>query len=616
MTLICGITWRTIILYELVFDIETNGIEDWANLSDLKVIHCIAVGDVSTGEVDLYHGDDIIKGLQKMRLADRLIGHNIKRFDIPAIKKLYPSYTLGDCHVIDTMIAGRIFNPDVSRGDFTNRDMPPELRGRYSLKAWGYRLGLHKGDYGETTDWSEYTDEMGEYCKQDVLVNMKLWAVISETFNEDAHELEDRFDNIIRRQEKEGVTFDEDAAKRLHAELIGEKAEMEATLQEVFPPQEEPMKTPQYYYHKITKKQYKRKKDYTNKDTFNLIAGPLKVRKIPFNPGSRLQIANALKAMYGWQPTELTGDGRPRVDEAVLSSLDYPEAKILTRYLTIIKRLGQLSDGKEAWLKVVRDGKVHGRVNTIGTVSSRCSHSRPHLGQVPSLGSLWGKECRALFTPADGKVMVGCDMSGLELRCLAHYLAKWDGGEYASVIQEGDIHQFNADKMGVSRSTGKGIMYATLYGAGDVKIGSLIGGGKTEGRRMRNMLEEGIPALRRLKRAIATKLKSQHWLPAIDGRRLPIRSEHSALNLLLQSAGSILMKRATVIMHEDFHNDRLDVQQLMHVHDEVQLQTNKDEADDVGRTAVQAMRKAGEYYEFRCPLDGEYKIGRTWADTH
>ena len=212
--------------------------------------------------------------------------------------------------------------------------------------------------------------------------------------------------------------------------------------------------------------------------------------------------------------------------------------------------------------------------------------------------------------------MVGCDMSGLELRCLAHYLAKWDGGEYASVIQEGDIHQFNADKMGVARSTGKGIMYATLYGAGDVKIGSLIGGGKTEGRRMRNMLEEGIPALRRLKRAIANKLKSQDWLPAIDGRRLPIRSEHSALNLLLQSAGSILMKRATVIMHEDFHNDRLDVQQLMHVHDEVQLQTNQDEADDVGRTAVQAMRKAGEHYEFRCPLDGEYKIGRTWADTH
>ena len=603
-------------MYELVFDIETNAIEDWANLSDLKVIHCIAVGDMSTGEVDLYHGDDIIKGLQKMRLADRLIGHNIKRFDIPAIKKLYPAYTLGDSHVIDTMIAGRIFNPDVARGDFTNRDMPPELRGRYSLKAWGYRLGLHKGDYGETTDWSEYTDEMGEYCKQDVLVNMKLWSAISETFNEDAHELEDRFDNIIRRQEKEGVTFDEDAAKRLHAELIGEKAEMEATLQEVFPPQEEPMKTPQYYYHKVTKKQYKRKKDYTNKDTFNLIAGPRKVRKIPFNPGSRLQIANALKAMYGWKPTELTGDGRPRVDEAVLSSLDYPEAKVLTRYLTIIKRLGQLSDGKEAWLKVVRDGKVHGRVNTIGTVSSRCSHSRPNLGQVPSLGSLWGKECRALFTPADGKVMVGCDMSGLELRCLAHYLARWDDGEYASVIQEGDIHQFNADKMGVSRSTGKGIMYATLYGAGDVKIGSLVGGGKTEGRRMRNMLERGIPALKRLKNAIAKKLQSQEWLPAIDGRRLPIRSEHSALNLLLQSAGSILMKRATVIMHEDFHNDRLDVQQLMHVHDEVQLQTNQEEADDVGRTAVQAMRKAGEHYEFRCPLDGEYKIGSTWADTH
>ena len=214
---------------------------------------------------------------------------------------------------------------------------------------------------------------MGEYCKQDVLVNMKLWSAISETFNEDAHELEDRFDNIIRRQEKEGVTFDEDAAKRLHAELIGEKAEMEATLQEIFPPQEEPMKTPQYYYHKVTKQKYKRKKDYTNKDTFNLIAGPLKVRKIPFNPGSRLQIANALKAMYGWQPTELTGDGRPRVDEAVLSSLDYPEAKILTRYLTIIKRLGQLSDGKRGL-----------RLSVMARFMAESTPSAPYLQDAPT----------------------------------------------------------------------------------------------------------------------------------------------------------------------------------------------------------------------------------------
>jgi DNA polymerase I-like protein with 3'-5' exonuclease and polymerase domains len=205
-------------------------------------------------------------------------------------------------------------------------------------------------------------------------------------------------------------------------------------------------------------------------------------------------------------------------------------------------------------------------------------------------------------------------MSGLELRCLAHYLARYDKGEYASVIEQGDIHQFNADKMGVKRSTGKGIMYATLYGAGDLKIGSLVGGGKKDGRELRAMLEKGIPALKRLKNAIKKHLEKESWLPAIDGRRLPIRSEHSALNLLLQSAGSILMKRATVLMHDRFGS--MDVQQLMHIHDEVQLQAKESEADYVGQLAVHAMRESGEHYDFRCKITGEYKIGRNWSDTH
>jgi DNA polymerase I-like protein with 3'-5' exonuclease and polymerase domains len=181
---------------------------------------------------------------------------------------------------------------------------------------------------------------------------------------------------------------------------------------------------------------------------------------------------------------------------------------------------------------------------------------------------------------------------------------------------EGDIHQFNADKMGIERGPGKGVMYATLYGAGDVLVGKLVGGGRREGRTMRTMLEDGIPALKKLKSAIANRLQTQDWLPAIDGRKLPIRSEHSALNLLLQSAGSILMKRATIIMDESIKQNQLSANQIMHVHDEVQFEVLESEADDVGRIAVQAMREAGKPYEFRCPLDGEYKIGSNWAETH
>lgn len=607
-------------MHEVIFDIETNAITDWDSLSDLEVIHCIAIAD-GQGDVSLYsdeyeEGRQIEDAIDHLELADRLIGHNISRFDIRAIKKLYPDFDTSDCHIIDTLLAAKIMDPDVGRHDFRNKSMPPKLRGRHSLEAWGWRLGVLKGDYGHQTDWSEFTEEMGQYCIQDVKVTQELWRAISQTFNEDVYLLEEDFRQVILEQEAVGVAFDENAAFKLHAELIAEKAEIENKMQEIFPAQMEPMKTPEYYFDPEDGTRYTKKKDAPTKLHKKLVAGPLKVRFVPFNPGSRLQIANALKAMYGWKPTEMTGDGRPRVDEAVLSSLDYPEAKVLCRYLMITKRLGQLSDGKEAWIRLCKDGRIHGSMDTMGTVSSRCTHRRPNLAQVPSSGSPYGTECRELFIPTPGAVMVGCDMSGLELRCLAHYLAKWDGGEYARMIVEGDIHQFNADKMGVSRSAGKGIMYATLYGAGNAKIGALVGGTSREGRQLKEMLERGIPALKKLKNAIATRLKSQDWLHAIDGRRLPVRSEHAALNLLLQSCGSILMKKATVLMHEKFRASGLTVEQLMHVHDEVQFEALESEADHVGRIAVQSMREAGEAYEFRCPLDGEYRIGKNWAETH
>ena len=610
-------------MYELVFDIETNAIEDWDGLSDLKTIHCIAIGDPTEAEEEIMLFSDIYKEGQRvedavklLEKADRLIGHNIKRFDIPAIKKIFPSFNTDNCHIIDTILAAKIMEPDVSRIDWRNRNIPPNLRGRHSLEAWGYRLGVRKDDWGKQTDWSEYTDEMGDYCIQDVMVTRALWKEITKTFKEDVYCLEEDFREVILDQEAVGVTFDEDAAFKLHAELVGTKAKIEAGLQEIFPPQTEPMKTPQYYFDPDTDQRYARKKDAPVKLHKKLVAGPLKMRVVPFNPASRMQIAEALKQMYGWEPTELTGDGRARVDEAVLSSLEYPEAEVLAKYLMIIKRLGQLSDGKESWIRLCKDGRIHGRVDTMGTISSRCSHSRPNLAQVPSIGSPYGYACRDLFKPTRGSVMVGCDMSGLELRCLAHYLAKWDGGEYARIITEGDIHAYNAEKMGVDRSTGKGVMYATLYGAGDAKIGALLSGGRREGRTIRTLLESGIPALKRLKMAIANRLKTHDWLPAIDGRKLPIRSEHSALNLLLQSCGSILMKKATVLMNKDMMRMGLSAQQIMHVHDEVQFESLESEAEDVGRIAVHAMREAGESYALRCPLDGEYKIGHSWAETH
>ncbi len=606
----------------MIFDIETNAIFDWDELSDLEVIHCIAIADAThKSDVVVYSdsyndGYKIEDGLKRLCRADGLVGHNIDKFDIPAINKLYPKFKLERMPTVDTVLAGKIMQPDVMRADFQNRSMPARLRGKYSLESWGYRLGVLKGEYGKQTDWSEFTQEMADYCAQDVEVTLRLWLEIEKTFLSDVYLVERDFRDIILAQEQNGVAFDEDLAYKLHSELIEQKVKIEQALQEKFPPQEEVMKTPQYYIDPDSGEKYRVKVDAPYAVRKNLRSGPLKRKVIPFNPGSRLQIARALINLYGWKPKEVTGDGRPKVDESILSSLDYPEAQTLSMYLTICKRIGQLSDGKESWIRASKSGRIHGYVNTIGTISSRCSHSRPNLAQVPALGSLWGKECRELFRPSPGMVMVGCDMSGLELRCLAHYLARWDKGEYTNIILEGDIHQFNADKMGVSRGVGKGIMYATLYGAGDLLVGRLVGGGRREGRTMRSMLEEGIPALKKLKDAIANRLRTQDWLPAIDGRKLPIRSEHSALNLLLQSAGSILMKRATINMNDAIIQNGLVANQIMHVHDEVQFEAIESEANDVGRIAVQAMREAGKPYEFRCPLDGEYKVGKNWAETH
>tara|TARA_Y100001937_G_scaffold1078_1_gene1296 strand:- start:12870 stop:14696 length:1827 start_codon:yes stop_codon:yes gene_type:complete len=608
-------------MHELVFDIETNAIEDWDELSDLRVIHCIAIQEPRSDQVDVYsdsYGEDknLIHGLIRLGMADRIIGHNIDRFDLKAIKKFYPSFSFANCHSIDTLLASRIMSPDVVRTDCQDPEFPTKLRGRYSLEAWGHRLKFNKGDFGKQTDWSVFTPEMADYCAQDVRLNSKLWLEIRKTFVSEVYAMERDFRDILIKQEENGVVFDEEAAFKLHTELIGQKIDLEKKLTEIFPAQEEHMKTPQYYFDPSTDERYERKKDAPHAIKKVLKPGPLRKRVVPFNPGSRIQIANALIKMYDWKPSEFTGDGRPKVDETVLTKLKYPEAKVLSQYLMICKRIGQLSEGKESWIRSSREGRIHGHVQSIGTVSARCSHSRPNLAQVPALGSPFGSECRELFKPTPGMLMVGCDMSGLELRCLAHYLAKWDKGEYIKVIQEGDIHQFNADKMGVDRGVGKGIMYATLYGAGDAKIGQLVGGGRREGRHMRNMLESGIPALKMLKRAIKNRLKTQDWLPAIDGRRLPIRSDHAALNLLLQSAGSILMKQATIKMNRYIRQNKLQANQIMHVHDEVQFEAFESEAEDVGRIAVQSMREAGEPYEFRCPLDGEYKIGHSWADTH
>jgi DNA polymerase I-like protein with 3'-5' exonuclease and polymerase domains len=380
------------------------------------------------------------------------------------------------------------------------------------------------------------------------------------------------------------------------------------------------MKTPVDYIDPITNERYARKGLAPADAKKRLLNGELRVKKIPFNPGSRKQIADAFKEKYGWSPKEFTPEGRPKLNEEVLSKLSFPEAKLMVKYLTVSKRLGQVADGNESWLKAEVDGRIYGGVNPCGAVTSRCTHSRPNMAQVPRVGALWGKDCRSLFIAPEGCLLVGVDASGLELRCLAHYTYPFDDGGYTKEILEGDIHTANQKAAGLkNRDDAKTLIYAVCYGAGDYKIGQIVGGGRNEGRMLKSKFFSKIPALKKVKEGIAYRLKHQEYLTGIDGRKLNIRSPHSALNTLLQSAGAIAMKEATCILHRKFRSmgwGIADVQQVAHIHDEIQLQCRTEIADEVGKIAVESIKEAGQNLGFRCPLDGSYNTGINWAETH
>jgi len=610
-----------------IFDIETNGIEDFQGLTDLHTIHCLVIR--WPGEVSVFYGDKLGEGIDLLKCQDIIVGHNCISFDIPAIQKLWPDFKPSGA-VRDTLVMSRLAWSDQRNLDFQCEDFPKNLVGSHSLKAWGHRLGVHKGEYGG--GWDEMNDEMVEYCIRDTLVTQKLYELAEKrTGGTEAVLIEHDFQEIIAEQEKTGFAFDTIKAGELYANLVGKRTELKKTLSKSYPPQIERMKTPEYWVADLTT--YATKTAAKKAGHKVIVKGPLKTKTVPFNPDSRLQIAEFLMKKHDWAPSEFTPSGQPQVDEKTLKALDIPEAKALVKYLTLSKRIGQLAEGKEAWLRVERKGRIHGKVNSNGTVTGRCTHSRPNLSATPAVSAEWGQECRSLFVAGPNRVLVGVDLSGLELRCLAHYMAKWDKGAYADLIMKGDIHTANQEAAGLpTRDSAKTLIYALIYGGGPQKIGSIVSGGVREGRNLTNRFLDRMPSLRQLRQQVIGVSKSRKYLIGLDGRIVPIRSPHSALNSLLQSCGSILTKKATIFSYQKFRpwnacsladRGQVEVQQVAHVHDEIQYEcedkVNKNgvsTADRVGEASIQSIISAGEFFNLRCPLAGEYRIGKTWADTH
>ena len=595
----------------LIFDLETNGL-----LDDVTTVHCMVIKETDIDKVYTYTNKDIEIGLKKlqagMAAGDVIVGHNVIKYDIPVIQKLYPWFTFDKSNVMDTLVLARLVYANIKEHDVSlMRDgkLPKKNFGSHSLESWGYRLGEHKGDY--TGGWENFSQEMLDYCVQDIEVTHKLLdKLLAKEFSQESIDLEHQVAWLMAQQERNGFYFNEKAGSELYSVLVQRRGDLERELKDYFGSWT--VNLPDF----IPK---------VNNKTRGYEKGvPVKRTKvIEFNPSSRDHIADRLINLYGWKPVDFTEGGKPQVDEVVLEKLDYPPCKLLTEYLLVQKRISQLAEGTQAWLKLVKKGRIHGTVNTNGAVTGRATHAYPNISQVPSSSSPYGHDCRALFTVPTGWTLVGADASGLELRCLAHYMAKWDGGKYGQVLLNGDIHSENQKAAGLStRPQAKTFIYAFLYGAGDGKIGSVVNGTASDGRKLKSKFLRSLPALGRLVAAVQESSK-RGYLVGLDGRKIFVRSAHSALNTLLQGAGAIVCKKWLVILEEQLQQAGLrhgwdgDYCFCAWSHDEVQIACRTPEiAQQVATTATDCVRLAGEYYNFRCPTAGEYKIGTTWADTH
>ena len=613
----------------LFFDIETNAIEDWSNLSDLHTVHCLSIYDPTTPKMITYHGAGIQNGLQELAKADRIVGHNVIGFDLPALSKMY-SFHPPLIRVLDTMVMAKCIVADVRNDDFLRNNFDKSLIGSHSLKAWGLRLNkLTKLSYGEEDGaFDSYNDEMRKYCERDTIVTQILFDyLMQQNPSGEMLAIEHWFAFLMRLQEKKGFAFDIEKAEKLELKLASKRAELLDRLQKEFPAKTEEMKTPAGWevegYTAPTKAKLKLiLKDAGLKQSLANDAVKLgnKTKTILFNPGSRQQIAERLLDL-GYELPKEPDAKTPKVDEAVLRSIEHPFAEVLCDYLLVTKRLGQLAEGNQAWLKLEKNGRIHGRVNTNGAVTGRCTHQNPNVAQVPACRAEYGEECRELFKAGDGYKLVGCDAAGLELRMLAHYLAFYDGGEYAKTVIEGDIHSLNQKAAGLeTRDQAKTFIYAFLYGAGDAKIGEIVGGSAREGQMLKRKFLSNLPALKKLQEAVQRKVTHGGKLIGLDGRVLPVRSSHAALNMLLQSAGAVTMKVALVQL---FH--RLNDMKWQHgreysfvanVHDEFQAEVKPDKASVFCELAVESIRRAGKELKLNVMLDGEAKVGMSWKETH
>lgn len=619
----------------LIADIESDGL-----LDRLTKIHSLVIKNAETKEKFSYADQPGFKpikyGLAQLMEASEIVFHNGHGFDVDAITKVYGKEWEKALlpKTIDSMVTAQLaFPEDVLkdrdfRGKWPGKHLPQRLYGSYSLEAWGYRMGILKGDFGKTTDWSKWTPEMQEYCEQDVEVLDELYPRLLKFITTDeSHWIEQQVSRIISRQVKAGVRVNKGKILDLYGLAQTRAQELTNELQAAFGS----------WYKRgvvLTPKGDNKRYGYIKGAPF------CKVEHHTFNPGSRQDIAHALARKYKWKPTVLTPTGQPQIDEGTIGPLPYPEAKLLLEYLDMQKLAGQVYEGANSWMKFITpEGRIHGRVHTNKAVTGRASHSSPNLGQVRSSDSLFGPESRECFEADEGWVMVGSDQQGVELRALAHHLHPFDGGAYAHELLQGDVHMLKAHLVtqlpveeipkGLRNGGKTAWTYSWLYGAGDKKLRDQYRDLRKHfpqmpnlsGKEIRYRMEQGITGVEPLLEMVKHAHNRKGYIIGLDGRKVYTRSEHSALNTLLQHTGALLAKMWIIKTHELIEQETdwewgKDYKQLLWVHDELQFTCRPEIADQLGGILLRACLLAGEHFNFTLPIEAEYKVGKTWRDTH
>ena len=549
-----------------IVDIETDSL-------NATKIHCIVARSYEGNKVKAWVGQECSEFASWSQQIDTFVMHNGISFDAPVLNRLL-GCNIKLNQIRDTLIESQLYNPI--------RD------GGHSLEAWGKTLGFEKGDFH---DFSEYSPEMLEYCKRDTEVTRLVAQELEKegkAFKSKAYELECKVRAIIDKQQKNGFAFKLKEAMILQAQLQDELHELERKAEEDFEPTVIELKT--------------------------------KVKKIPFNIASRQQVAQELIKL-GWEPKQFgkeikLKDGTTKrnviLSEEILNKIKLPEAKMFNRYYLLQKRTGLI----KSWIMACEeDNRVRGKVMTLRTVTGRMAHAVPNMAQVPAIYSPYGKECRGLWTVDDESKyrLVGVDASGLELRCLAHYM---NDPEYTNIVLTGDVHTANQQAAGLqTRDQAKTFIYAFLYGAGATKIGKIVGGGPKKGQQLITKFLNNMPALKRLREQVAM-WSINGTVPALDGRLLHIRSEHAAVNTLLQGAGAIICKQWLVHIMERVIKAKLNVRLVASIHDEYQFEVAIPDIERFCKLTKEAMTQTTKTLKIKCELDCDYKIGKTWADTH